>query len=165
MKAEGKSSLLRLRSLFVFSVNEISKSSFNRLPPGFKLLRVLDVEDTPINELLGELVNLFNLRYLNLTRTQVKELPKSIGKLYNLQSLVIKETQIKELPLGIVKLKNLRSLSTYDCNVNIMEFANAFGTGVPVDNMCICYIFVKVLVQIGKWLVANLDGGGGWQGR
>ncbi|XWS57971.1 hypothetical protein CRYUN_Cryun09bG0219200 [Craigia yunnanensis] len=65
MKAEGKSSLLRLHSLFVFAVDEISKSAFNRLPPGLKLLRVLDVEDTPINDLPDELVNLFNLRYLN----------------------------------------------------------------------------------------------------
>ncbi|XWS57973.1 hypothetical protein CRYUN_Cryun09bG0219400 [Craigia yunnanensis] len=136
MKAEGKSSLSQLHSLFVFAVDEISKSSFNRLPPGFKLLRVLDLEDTPINELPGELVNLFNLKYLNLTRTQVKELPKSIGKLNNLQSLLIRQTQIKELPPGIVKLKNLRHLIAYRYNVTGMEFDYTLGTGVP-SNICL----------------------------
>ncbi|XP_039044879.1 disease resistance protein RPM1-like [Hibiscus syriacus] len=98
MKAGSKTALSRVRSLLL---------------TGFKLMRVLDLEDTPIDELPDELVNLFNLRYLNLTRTQVKELPKSIGNLYNLQSLVMKKTQIKEIPAGIVKLKNLRHLIAY----------------------------------------------------
>ncbi|KAK8488859.1 hypothetical protein V6N11_071059 [Hibiscus sabdariffa] len=110
MKGASGTALPRVRSLFVFAVDETSKSSFNRLPSGFKLMRVLDLEDTPINELPDESVNLFNLRYLNLSRTQVKGLPRSIGKLYNLQSLVMKWTQIKELPAGILKLKNLQYL-------------------------------------------------------
>ncbi|KAK8541859.1 hypothetical protein V6N12_014480 [Hibiscus sabdariffa] len=136
MKAAGKAALSRIRSLLVFAVDETSKSSFSRLPSGFRLLRVLDLEDTPINELPDELVNLFNLRYLNLTRTQVKELPKSIGKLYNLQSLNIRESRIEELPAGIVKLKNLRHLIAYRYNVNRMAFDYGFGTVVP-SNICL----------------------------
>ncbi|XVF42770.1 hypothetical protein PTKIN_Ptkin01aG0391300 [Pterospermum kingtungense] len=135
MKAAGKSSLSRLHSLFVFAVDEISRSSFNRLPSGFKLLRVLDVEGTPIKELPAELMNLFNLRYLNLTGTLVKELSESIGKLYNLQYLILKRTHIKELPPGIVMLKNLRYLCAYRYNVSGMEFDFAFGTVVP-PNIC-----------------------------
>ncbi|KAE8687400.1 hypothetical protein F3Y22_tig00111022pilonHSYRG00671 [Hibiscus syriacus] len=127
MKAASETALSRVRSLFVFAVDETSKSSFNRLPSGFKLMRVLDLEDILIKELPDELMNLFNLRYLNLTRTQLKELPKSIGKLYNLQSLVMKETQIKELPAGIVKLKNLRYLIAYGCTAS----DGAFGPVVP----------------------------------
>ncbi|OMO69875.1 Disease resistance protein [Corchorus capsularis] len=124
----------RLRSLFAFAYVDISQSSFNMLASGFKLLRVLDLEDAPILELPRELVNLFNLRYLNLTRTKVKELPKSIGKLSNLQSLIAKETQIKELPPGIVKLKNLRHLVAYYYNFNsIMEFEIGSGIRVPSD--------------------------------
>ncbi|XVF42774.1 hypothetical protein PTKIN_Ptkin01aG0391700 [Pterospermum kingtungense] len=135
IKAAGKSSLSRLHSLFVFAVDDISRSSFNRLPSGFKLLRVLDVEDMPIKELPAELVNLFNLRYLNLTGTLVKELPKSIGKLYNLQYLIMRETPIKELPPGIVKLKNLRYLLAYQSSVNPLEFDYVYGIVVP-SNIC-----------------------------
>ncbi|XP_022718643.1 disease resistance protein RPM1-like [Durio zibethinus] len=135
MKASGKAGLSRLRSLFVFAIDVVSQSSFNRLPFGFKLLRVLDLEDAPVNELPGELVKLFNLRYLNLTSTQVKELPKSIGELYNLQSLLLKRTQIKELPPGIVKLKNLRHLIVYRYNVTGFEFHYALGASVP-SNIC-----------------------------
>ncbi|GMJ03679.1 RESISTANCE TO PSEUDOMONAS SYRINGAE 3, RESISTANCE TO P. SYRINGAE PV MACULICOLA 1 [Hibiscus trionum] len=171
MKDTGKTAALsRVRSFFVFSVDETSKSFFNRLPSGFKLMRVLDLEDTPINELPDELENLFNLRYLNLTRTQVKELPKSIGKLYNLQSLVMKETQIKELPAGIVKLKNLRHLIAYRFNANRWAFDFCLGTLVPSD---ICLLnnlqvlatvaargdFIKQLskmVQLRRLNVANV---------
>ncbi|XP_039018950.1 disease resistance protein RPM1-like [Hibiscus syriacus] len=136
IKAASKTALYRVRSLFVFAVEETSKSSFNRLPSGFKLMRVLDLEDIPIEELPDELMNLFNLRYLNLKGTQVKKLPKSIGKLYNLQSLLMKRTQIKELPAGIVKLKNLRFLIAFGCNVNPMAFDCKFGPVVP-SNICL----------------------------
>ncbi|KAK8561095.1 hypothetical protein V6N12_048171 [Hibiscus sabdariffa] len=136
MKGASETALSQVRSLFVFAVDETSKSSFNRPPSGFKLMRVLDLEDTPINELPDELGNLFNLRYLNITRTQVKELPGSIGKLYNLQSLVMKQTQIKELPAGILKLENLRNLIAYGFNLNIMEFDIIVGIVVP-SNICL----------------------------
>ncbi|KAK8516715.1 hypothetical protein V6N11_007488 [Hibiscus sabdariffa] len=136
IKAGSKAALSRVRSLFVFAVDETSKTSFNRVPSGFMLMRVLDLEDAPINELPVELTNLFNLRYLNLTRTQVKELPKDIGKLYNLQFLELKRTQIKELPAGIVKLKNLRHLIAYCYNVDTNAFHYALGTMVP-SNICL----------------------------
>ncbi|KAK8564476.1 hypothetical protein V6N12_036599 [Hibiscus sabdariffa] len=171
MKAASRTALSRLRSLFVFSVDETSRSSFNRLPSGFKLMRVLDLEDTPINELPDELGNLFNLRYLNISRTQVKELPKSISKLYNLQSLVMKETQIRELPAGIVKLKNLQYLVAYGWNANRWAFDFCIGTVVPSD---ICLLsnlqvlstveasgdFIKQLgkmVQLRRLNVANVN--------
>ncbi|KAK8561085.1 hypothetical protein V6N12_048161 [Hibiscus sabdariffa] len=144
MKGASETALSRIRSLFVFAVNETSKSSFNRLPSGFKLMRVLDLEDTPISELPDELVNLFNLRYLNLTRTLVKELPRSIGKLYNLQFLVMKETQIKELPAGIVKLKNLRHLIAYRYNAKRWAFDKYVGIVIPSD-----ILFAKQLTCFG----------------
>ncbi|KAK9001658.1 hypothetical protein V6N11_083437 [Hibiscus sabdariffa] len=128
MKAPSKAALSRVCSLFVFAVDETSKSSFNRLRSGFKLLRVLDLEGTPINELSDELVHLFNLRYLNLTRTQVKELPKSLGKLYNLVFRYemtqlrtlgvgnVKETDEKILCFAIAKMIHLRSLIVKSCS-------------------------------------------------
>ena len=110
---QGGKETSQLRSLFIFVVDEISKSSFNKLPSGLKLLRVLDLEDAPINELPKEFEDLFNLRYLNLTRTEVKVLPKSIGKLFNLQTLLLKGAKIVELPPQMVKLQNLRHLTAF----------------------------------------------------
>ncbi|GMI97488.1 RESISTANCE TO PSEUDOMONAS SYRINGAE 3, RESISTANCE TO P. SYRINGAE PV MACULICOLA 1 [Hibiscus trionum] len=101
----------QLRSLIVFVVDESSK--FNKLPSGLKLLRVLDLENAPIDEVPGEFGDLFNLRYLNLSRTRVKVLPKSVGKLFNLQTLLLRYSQIKKLPNEIVKLQNLRHLSAF----------------------------------------------------
>ncbi|KAE8665104.1 hypothetical protein F3Y22_tig00112686pilonHSYRG00021 [Hibiscus syriacus] len=101
----------QLRSLIIFVVDESSK--FNKLPSGLKLLRLLDLEKAPIDEVPSEFGDLFNLRYLNMSRTQVKKLPKSIGKLFNLQSLLLKFTKIKKLPNEIVKLQNLRHLCAF----------------------------------------------------
>ncbi|OMO76982.1 Disease resistance protein [Corchorus olitorius] len=115
MKGEGiqpGNGLSQLRSLFIFVVGE---SSFNKLSSGFKLLRVLDLENTPITVLPSEFGIFFNLRYLNLTRTQVEVLPESTGKFVNLQTLLFKKAKIKELPCEIVKLQNLRYLSGSIC--------------------------------------------------
>ncbi|XWS73828.1 hypothetical protein CRYUN_Cryun02cG0163000 [Craigia yunnanensis] len=112
MNPSGKGTS-QLRSLFIFVVDEISKSSFNKLPSGLKLLRVLDLENAPIIELPNEFGDLFNLKYLNLTRTQVKVLPKSVGELFNLQTLILKGAKIVELPPEIVKLQNLRHLTAF----------------------------------------------------
>ena len=62
-------SMPKLRSFLVF--NKMLKT----LPFGSKMLRVLDLEDAPIDDLPDELFKLFNLRYLNLRGTLVKELP------------------------------------------------------------------------------------------
>ncbi|BBH05791.1 NB-ARC domain-containing disease resistance protein [Prunus dulcis] len=64
------------------------------------LLRVLDLEDVPIDNLPDEVTYLFNLKYLNLRGTPIKELPESIGQLRNLQTLNIMDTNIEALPRG-----------------------------------------------------------------
>lgn len=97
----------KLRSFLVFN------KSLKTLPLGSKMLRVLDLEDAPIDELPNEIFKLFNLRYLNLRGTLLKKLPNSIGRLLNLQSLDLRDTQIEALPRGIGKLKNLRHLIMY----------------------------------------------------
>ncbi|KAK7836414.1 disease resistance protein rpm1 [Quercus suber] len=91
----------KLRCFLVFD------KTLKSLPSGSKLLRVLDLEDAPIDELPDEVFKLFNLRYLNLRRTLLKKLPNSIGRLLNLQTLDIFGTQIETLPHGIGKLQNL----------------------------------------------------------
>ncbi|XP_010523649.1 PREDICTED: disease resistance protein RPM1-like [Tarenaya hassleriana] len=83
------------------------------LPLGLKLLRVLDLENSPISKLPDSLGIMFNLKYLNLTRTQVRGLPKSFSRLLNLETLITKESNIKVLPPEISKLKNLQNLIAY----------------------------------------------------
>uniref|UniRef100_A0A2N9H0A3 NB-ARC domain-containing protein n=1 Tax=Fagus sylvatica TaxID=28930 RepID=A0A2N9H0A3_FAGSY len=122
----GKS---KIRSLLVFN------KSLKTLPSRSKMLRVLDLEDVPIDELPDKLFKLFNLRYLSLRGTLVKELPKSIGRLLNLQTLDIKDTQIKALPHGIGKLQNLRHLITYGYTGNWNDFEFITGMQAP-SNIC-----------------------------
>ena len=88
----------KIRSFLVFN------KKLKTLALGSKMLRVLDLEDAPIDELPDEVFQLFNLRYLNLRGTLLKKLPNSIGKLLNLETLDIGDTQIKTLPRGIGKL-------------------------------------------------------------
>ncbi|XP_030949433.1 disease resistance protein RPM1-like [Quercus lobata] len=95
------------------------------------MLRVLDLEDAPIDELPDEVFKLFNLRYLNLRGTLLKKLPNSIGQLLNLQTLDIVETQIEALPLGIGKLQNLRHLIMFRYTRNRNDFMYSIGMQAP----------------------------------
>ncbi|XP_028091189.1 disease resistance protein RPM1-like isoform X2 [Camellia sinensis] len=122
--------MMKLRSLLVFVVEEIA------LPLGLRLLRVLDLENAPIEVLPEELVDLFNLRYLNLKRTRVKELPKSIGRLFNLNTLDITDSKIEVLPAGITELQNLRHLMMNHFEYGILDgFYFSRGTTTP-SNIC-----------------------------
>ncbi|KAM2699504.1 hypothetical protein EV1_038372 [Malus domestica] len=100
----------KLRCFFVFGAGIFM---LKKLPSGFKLLRVLYLENAPIERFPDELVYLFNLRYLNLKGTLIEELPESIGRLRNLLTLNISDSKIKALPKAISKLVNLRHLIMY----------------------------------------------------
>ncbi|KAB2633222.1 disease resistance protein RPM1-like [Pyrus ussuriensis x Pyrus communis] len=110
-----------LHSLLVFG-------TLKKLPSGLKLLRVLDMQDAPIDRFPGELVYLFNLRYLNLKRTLIDELPESIGRLRNLQTLNICQSKIRALPKAISKLVNLCHLIMYCYTGDWAAFRNFNGT-------------------------------------
>jgi disease resistance protein RPM1 len=69
-------------SIFLFNINEMCNSFIVKLFKKFKLLKVLDFEDAPIDYLPQEVGNLFHLKYLSLRRTKVKILPKSMGRLH-----------------------------------------------------------------------------------
>ncbi|KAM1681586.1 hypothetical protein EV2_039857 [Malus domestica] len=119
-------SMSELRSFLVFGALE-------KLPSGFKLLRVLDVQDAPIDRFPDELVYLFNLRYLNLKKTLIEELPESIGRLHNLQTLNICDSKIKALPKAISKLVNLRHLIMYCYIGDLAVFRHVSGTKTASD--------------------------------
>ena len=134
----------KLRSFLVFN------KSLKTLPSGSKMLRVLNLEDAPIDKLPDELFKLFNLRYLNLRGTLLKKLPNSIGRLLNLQTLDIGGTQIESLPHGIGKLQNLRHLIMYRYTGNWNEFRYSIGMQAPLNigqlkNLqTVCYFEAKV---------------------
>ncbi|PON87631.1 NB-ARC domain, LRR domain containing protein [Trema orientale] len=100
----------KIRSIFLFNIDKLTESFLSSLFEKFKLLKVLDFQDAPLDKLPNEIGNLFNLKYLNLNRTKVKKVPKSIGKLLNLRTLDLVETLVQELPIEIKKLRNLRHL-------------------------------------------------------
>ncbi|PON87625.1 NB-ARC domain, LRR domain containing protein [Trema orientale] len=100
----------KIRSIFVFNVDELTESFVISLFEKFKLLKVLDFEDAPLDKLPKELGNLFNLKYLNLKGTAVKIVPKSIGRLQNLQTLNLYDSLVQELPIEIKKLRSLRHI-------------------------------------------------------
>ncbi|KAM3681585.1 hypothetical protein ACJW31_12G008200 [Castanea mollissima] len=119
----------KLRSFLVFN------NSLKTLPSRSKMLRVLDLEDAPIDELPDEVFKLFNLRYLNLRGTLLKKLPNFIGRLLNLQTLDITDTQIKALPHGIGKLQSLRHLILHQFTRNRNDFKFITGPRTP-SNIC-----------------------------
>ncbi|KAK1273404.1 Disease resistance protein RPM1 [Acorus gramineus] len=94
----------RLRSLLVFATNFFNiKTSL-----GFKLLRVLDLQDALIDSIPDEVGDLFNLRFLGLSNTKVKVLPKRLKRLQNLQTLDLAYSNVEKIPNGVTKLPNLR---------------------------------------------------------
>ncbi|VVA18246.1 PREDICTED: disease resistance [Prunus dulcis] len=80
----------------------------------FKLLRVLDFEDSLLDNLPEEVGYIYHLRYLSLRNTRVKILPKSMGKLVNLETLDLKHSLVHQIPIEINKLPKLRSLLAYN---------------------------------------------------
>ncbi|KAJ4847917.1 hypothetical protein Tsubulata_049675, partial [Turnera subulata] len=124
--------MTQLRSFNLFVSGDIDPTMINNLLCGFKLLRVLDLQDAPIALLPDHIFTLFNLRYLNLKRTWIKRLPESIGSLYNLETLNISETPVETLPSGILKLKNLKCLLSYHLSEEMfLDFGYVRGTQFP----------------------------------
>nr|XP_023871995.1 disease resistance protein RPM1-like [Quercus suber] len=67
-----------IHSLLFFNINEFPISFMSKFLQNFKLVKVLDFENTPLDHLPEEVGDLFHLRYLDLDNTKVKTLPNSI---------------------------------------------------------------------------------------
>ncbi|GLT52863.1 hypothetical protein SLA2020_261770 [Shorea laevis] len=115
----------RVRSVFLFNISEMPRSFIIKLFKNFKLLKVLDFEDAPIDYLPQEVGNLFHLKYLSLRGTKVKILPKSVGRLQNLQTLNLIETAVHELPIEIFRLYKLRHILAFSHDFEIKSSVNS----------------------------------------
>jgi len=102
-----------IRAILVFDKGELPKHFMDVLSAKFKLLRVLDFENSVLNYIPDNLGSLFHLRYLNLSRTKVTVIPSSIGNLMNLETLDLRHTKVNELPREINMLTKLRLLPVY----------------------------------------------------
>ncbi|KAJ0100764.1 hypothetical protein Patl1_03822 [Pistacia atlantica] len=77
---EGGSDGGVVRSVSLFRVDRMPNSFMTTLVVDFKLIKVLDFEDSPIEYLPEGVGNLFHLHYLSVKNTKVNVLPKSIGR-------------------------------------------------------------------------------------
>ncbi|GMP78442.1 hypothetical protein CsSME_00034364 [Camellia sinensis var. sinensis] len=74
-----------IHSVFLFQEGELPKKPLlGTVAAIFKLLKMLDLEDAPLDQLDEEVGNLFLLRYLSMRGTKKEILPNSIWKLHNL---------------------------------------------------------------------------------
>ncbi|KAG6534762.1 hypothetical protein ZIOFF_008665 [Zingiber officinale] len=115
-------STTKLRSL-VTCRNEGFKRMLAVSIPGAKFLRVLDLQELPIEHLPKEIGDLILLRYLNLERSKLKDLPSSIGNLIHLQTFNIFGTKIQHLPEAFWKIRTLRHVFLTEENTSMPKAA------------------------------------------
>ncbi|KAH7557656.1 hypothetical protein JRO89_XS11G0197600 [Xanthoceras sorbifolium] len=111
----SRPSIPRLRSLLLFYPSHPTVanmfSNLDVICGSFKLLRVLDLENTRINHLQSEIGNLINLRYLGLKNTRINKLPSSMRYLQSLQTLDISGNVLLHNIANIIcKMENVRHL-------------------------------------------------------
>jgi len=137
----------RIHFVFLFNISEMPRSFIVNLFKKFKLLKVLDFEDAPIDYLPQEMGNLFHLKNLSLRRTKVKILPKSMGRLQNLQTLNVLETAVRELPIEILRLYKLRHILAHSHDFEIKSSFH-FVQGVKIHEGVGCLTDLQTLVNI-----------------
>jgi disease resistance protein RPM1 len=137
----------RVRSVFIFNISEMPRSFVVKLFKKFKLLKVLDFEDAPIDYLPQEVGNLFHLKHLSLRRTKVKMLPKSVGRLQNLQTLNVLETAMPELPIEIFRLSKLRHLLAHSHDYEIKSSFHSVR-GVKIHEGIGCLKDLQTLASV-----------------
>ncbi|XP_057761984.1 disease resistance protein RPM1-like [Arachis stenosperma] len=152
----------QLRSLLMFALSDsLDHFSIQAVcSTGYKLLRVLDLQDAPLEVFPDGIVTLFLLKYLSLRNTKVKRIPSSIKKLKQLETLDLKHSHVTELPVEIVELHMLRHLLVYRYEVESYAYFHSrhgFKLAAPIGKMQslqkLCFIEAD---QGGKALMVEL---------
>ncbi|CAI9109282.1 OLC1v1009084C10 [Oldenlandia corymbosa var. corymbosa] len=116
-----------LRSLVIFNADKpLPKYLSGLLAGGSKLLKVLDLEGTQLDEIPEEVFKLLHLKTLNLSRTRVRVISKSIGSLKNLEYLDLRYTEVSELPEEILNLEGLVHLTANNHSAQNSYFFGGF---------------------------------------
>ncbi|KAI5346940.1 hypothetical protein L3X38_014819 [Prunus dulcis] len=136
-----------IRSVFTFNQEEWPESFLNTLNGNFKLLKVLDFEDVPINQLPKYVGDLYLLKYLSLRHTKVKFLPESIGNLQNLETLDLRHCLVYEIPAKINKLHKLRHFSAHYCDYST-NFSMTYERGVKIHDGIGCLQALQKLYHV-----------------
>ena len=107
-----------VRTISVFGGDSSFESMAKKLFSKFRLLRVLDLENAPLQHFPEKVVDLTLLRYLSLRNTKIKSVPNSIKKLQNLMTFDLRQTLVSELPKTINELHKLIYLFLYSQYIN-----------------------------------------------
>ncbi|GAU48389.1 hypothetical protein TSUD_118150 [Trifolium subterraneum] len=142
------------RAIFVFDKGDLPEHFMDGLSSKFKLLKVLDFQNSLLTSLPDNMGNLFHLRYLNLSHTKVTILPKSIGNLVYLETLDLRQTKVHQLPQEINKLTKLRLLPVYYRRYEGHYDMLNFTTGVQLQEG------IGGLVSLQKLYFLEADYGG-----
>lgn len=154
----------QLRSLLMFpssdSLDHFSIQEF--CSTGYKLLRVLDLQDSPLEIFPAEVLTLYLLKFLSLKNTKVRTIPGSIKKLKYLETLDLKHSNVTELPPEIVELQRLRHLLVYRYEIESyahFHSRHGFKLVAPIGKMLslqkLCFLEVDqgsndLMVELGK---------------
>ena len=118
--------LSRVRSFFSFGIGKVKIGS------NFKLVKVLDIQGTPLKEFPNVITGLLLLRYLSLRNTKIKSIPDSLSDLRHLETLDLKQTLVTEVPNAILQLDKLLHLLVYRYNMeNSLPFDIVQGFKAP----------------------------------
>ncbi|KAL6351168.1 hypothetical protein AAG906_031754 [Vitis piasezkii] len=100
-----------VRTFFSFGIGKVKIGS------NFKLLKVLDIQGTPLEEFPGVIKDLLLLRYLSLRNTNIRSIPGTLGDLHHLETLDLKQTLVTKVPKAVLQLEKLRHLLVYRYNM------------------------------------------------
>ncbi|KAF2320502.1 hypothetical protein GH714_027787 [Hevea brasiliensis] len=152
-----------LRSLLVFSGLDILPESplFDLSPSNLRMLNVLELGGTQLEDFPNEVTNLLLLKYLSLRNTEVNYIPSSIGNLQYLETLDLKNSRVIELPNTILKLQKLRHILVYRYETKFadqMETKQTIGFKLPthirglqsLQKLCFLEANQDLMRELGK---------------